>query len=58
MVLEQIVVLLVDPFLNLVSTPFLAIEFEIFALSWAISDPPTHLICAPAWERSMVLNQI
>jgi hypothetical protein len=54
MVLEQIVVLMVDLGPDLVSTPFLAIELEILALSWAIFDALTHLISAFAWERFVV----
>ncbi len=47
MVLEHIVVLLVDPSPDPVSTPLLASELEIMAISWAIFDVPAHLISCP-----------
>jgi hypothetical protein len=58
MVLELIVILLVDPSLNTMFVPLLAIELDILAPSWAIYDVPTHMIYAIAWERYVVLYQI
>jgi hypothetical protein len=46
MVMEQIVVLLVDPSQNLIFIPLLIAELETLILSWAISDVPTHLTSA------------
>jgi len=45
--MEQIVVFLVDPGQNPVSVPLLAIELEILAPSWAISNVLAHLISIP-----------
>jgi hypothetical protein len=47
-VLEQIVILLVDPCLDHVFTPLLASRLEILALAWALSSVFAHLIFAPA----------
>jgi hypothetical protein len=37
--------------------PLMAIELEIFSLSLAISDVPTHLIFVPTWEKFVVSDQ-
>ncbi len=50
--------LLVDPSQNLVSTLVLIVELETLAPSWAISNAPTHMISALAWEKWVVSNQI
>jgi hypothetical protein len=55
--LEQIIVLLVDPSPSLVLAPLLPIELEILAPFYTISGALAHLISAPTWERSMVLDQ-
>ncbi len=44
MVLEQIVALMVDLVLDLISTPPLFTRLEVMAPSWAIFGAPTHLI--------------
>jgi len=47
MVMEQIVVLLVDPSQNLAYAPVLTIKLKTLAPYLAIVDVPTHLIFAP-----------
>jgi hypothetical protein len=47
MVLEQIVVLLVDPRPCPVNVPLLPIKLEILAPFWIISNVPIHLIFDP-----------
>jgi len=56
--MERIIVLLVDPSQNLVSIPLLTVKLETLALSWAISDVPTHLISTRTWEKLVVLDHI
>jgi hypothetical protein len=58
MVMEQIIVLLVDPHQIYVFALQLTNELETPAPSWAISNAPTHLTFAPTWEKWVVLNQI
>jgi hypothetical protein len=54
MVLEQIVVLLVDP--SHVSVLLLLVDLEILAPFWATSSASTLLIFAPAYKRFVVLD--
>jgi hypothetical protein len=56
-VMEQIVVLLVDPSQNLASAFLLIIKVETL-IPWAISDAPTHLTSLPAWEKWVISDQI
>jgi hypothetical protein len=56
--MEQIVVLLVDPSQNLISTPLLPVKLKILAPSLVIFYVPTHLISIPTWEKLVVLDQI
>jgi hypothetical protein len=58
MVMEDIFVLLVDFGQNPLSALLLIIELKTLAPSWAISNTPTHLIFALAWEKLVVLDQI
>jgi hypothetical protein len=58
MVMEQIVVLIVDPGQNPIYVPLLIVEFETLTPSWAIFDAPTHLTSVHAWEKLVVLDQI
>jgi len=58
MVMEQIIVLLVDPRQIFVFALQLTNELETPVPSWAISNAPTHLTFAPTWEKWVVLNQI
>jgi hypothetical protein len=51
MVMEQIVVLMVDPGQNLVFAPLLTIELETLAPSWTISHALAHLTSLPTWEK-------
>jgi hypothetical protein len=57
-VMEQIVVLMVDPGQNPIYVPLLIVELEILASSWAIFYTPTLLTFAPTWEKLVVLDQI
>jgi len=57
MVLEQIIILLVNPSLGFIYAPLLATELEILAPSWAFSDVSTHLMFTPTWKGSMVLDK-
>ncbi len=54
MVMEQIVVLLVDPVQNPISTPLMTTKLETLAPSWAIFDAPIHLTFVLAWEKFVV----
>jgi hypothetical protein len=56
MVMEHIVVLLVDPSQNFISTPLFTTELETLIFSWAIFNALSHLISIPSWERFMVLD--
>jgi hypothetical protein len=56
--MEQIVILLVDPCQNPISVPLLITKLETLAPSWSIFDTPTHLTFAPAWEKWVVLDHI
>jgi hypothetical protein len=56
--MEQIVVLLVDPSQNLVSTLLLIVKLKTLAPSLVIFDVPTHLIFNPTWEKLVLLDQI
>jgi hypothetical protein len=56
--MEQIVVLLVDPCQNPISVPLLITKLETLTPSWSIFDTPTHLTFAPAWEKWVVLDHI
>jgi hypothetical protein len=44
MVLEQIIILMGDPSLDLVFAPLLVVKFKILDPSWAIFDVHAHLI--------------
>jgi len=57
-VMEQIVVLLVDPNQNLVFAPLLIVKLKTLAPSLAVFDVPTHLISIPTREKLVVLDQI
>jgi hypothetical protein len=57
MVMEQIVILLVDPNQNPIFVPLLAVKLKILA-PWAISHVPAHLISSPTWEKLVVLDHI
>ncbi len=54
MVMEQIVILLVDPIPNPISTPLMTTKLETLAPSWAIFDVPIHLTFVLAWEKLVV----
>jgi hypothetical protein len=56
--MEHIVVLLVDPSQNHVSTPLLTTKLKALAPSWAISNVLAHLIYVLAWEKWVVSDQI
>jgi hypothetical protein len=48
----------VDLHLDLVFALLQAMEFDILAPSWAISNALAHLIFALAWEKYVVLYHI
>jgi hypothetical protein len=56
--MKQIVVLLVDPGQNPISTLLLIIELETLAPSWAIFDVLALLTFAPTWEKLEVFDHI